>query len=493
MQKNITLSVFFLLILCHGLLISQIHHHSIPEEKQDEKAEKKPGEVERVMVHMKNIPQGSKSIPGSNGIIEISRRRFQQQSQTLDAMASFYNVPEKSGYTVTGWNKSNSDAFDRAKELWGIWKDIEISADHYEFIFTRNMPYIYDVDFSYFQENIANPSLQVNDTLTFFIKTNNPSGDQLRAEVVLRLRNFDSGKTYQLEQNLVIKPHAYRQEVVFQFVAPEPGEYHSAPGIFIKERINEWTDCWSWSENPLFFVMNQHRVLDFAGYQWDVKAGFGNPGGNFWSGDSSDVWVDENGRLHLTLSAKNERWYATEVISRNYFGYGTYTFYLDADPGLFDSNVVAGIFLYLDEENEIDIEFSRWGDDDNYQFGNYVVQPADLPGNQFRFPIITSGSYTTHQITWLPGQIHFASWHGHYPEPLEGRIIAQWQYSGDNVPVNNGLRLFFNLWLFRGIAPNKPGSEKFVISDMNYMPARYIDLNESDDRNEQNQDVEYKP
>ncbi|MFW5758505.1 MAG: glycoside hydrolase family 16 protein, partial [Bacteroidota bacterium] len=306
-------------------------------------------------------------------------------------------------------------------------------------------------------------------------------------------RNFDSGKTYQLEKKLVIKPHAYRQEVVFKFIAPEAGEYHSAPGIFIQERIHEWTDCWSWSENPLFFVMSEHRVIEFAGYKWDVKAGFGNPGGNFWSGDSSDIWVDEKGRLHLTLSAKDDRWYATEVISRDYFGYGTYTFYIDADLGLFDSHVVAGIFLYLNEENEIDIEFSRWGDDDNYQFGNYVVQPAELPGNQFRFPIMTNGSFTTHQITWMPGQIQFISWHGHYPEPLEDRIIAQWQYSGDNVPVNNGLRLFFNLWLFRGIAPSKPGKEKLVITDMNYKPASLIDLNGTDDQSEQNQDVDRKP
>lgn len=488
MQKNIPLLVFFSWILSHGLLLSSIQQTSIHEKEQHRQEGENPGMVERVMVHLRNIPQGNKNIPGSNGIVDISRRRFQQQSQTLDAMASFYHVPEKSGYTITGWNKSNSNAFDKANELWGIWEDIEISDDHNEFIFTRNMPYVYDIDVSYFQENIANPSLQANDTLTFSVKTNNPSGNQLKSEVVLLLRNFISGKTYRLKENVNIRPHAYRQEVVFQFVAPEAGEYHSAPGIFIKERINEWTDCWSWSENPLFFVMNEHRVLDFAGYQWDVKAGFGNPGGNFWSGDPSDVWVDDEGRLHLSLSAKNDRWYATEVISRNYFGYGTYTFYVDADPGLFDSHVVAGIFLYLDENNEIDIEFSRWGDDDNYQFGNYVVQPANLPGNQFRFPIITSGSYTTHQITWVPGHIQFSSWHGHYPQPLEGRIIAQWQYSGDHVPTNNGLRLFFNLWLFRGIAPNKLETEKFVISDMNYQPARFPELNEAE-----NEDVGGNP
>lgn len=428
--------------------------------------------IEHVLVHLRNITNGSKSLPGSNGLVKLERRSVEKEAQTLDAMASFYDVPAKKGYTITGWHKSSSSAFKQPLELWGIWEDIEIAQEHKEFIFTRKMPYVHNVSFSFIRDNIANPSLQVNEEIITSVFLNNPSSVDYKSEVTLMLKNVKTGSVYSFVEDITLHKYQGKQKLQINFTVPEAGEYIYATGVYVNQRINSWTDCWDWSKEPGFFVTEGHRTIQFAGYQWDVKAGFGNPGNNFWSNDSTDIWVDEFGKLNLTLTPKNaERWYGTELISKDTFGYGTYTFYLDADPSLFDPHVVAGIFLYKDELNEIDIEFSRWGDDENYQFGNYVIQPAENPGNQFRFPVITSGSYTTHQIIWMPDMVYFSSWHGHYSQPREDNIIAQWQYTGEHVPKQEGLRLFFNLWLFRGIAPKTTKREKITINNFTFEPA----------------------
>ncbi len=427
--------------------------------------------VDRVLIHLNNASQGSNSIPGSNGIIKLERRRFKQQAQTLNAIAGFYDIPAADDYSVTGLHLSHSSSFDNALELWGQWEQVNISENSKEFTFERNMPYILDVKASYLRDNNANPSLQVNDDLNLEVFVRNPSGKTLKALVVVLLKNSSTQETIRLEEEIVLHSSQLNQSKVFTYRVKSSGEYHFSTGIYLKQRINQWTDCWDWSEDPMFFVSKEHRTVEFAGYLWDVKAGFGNPGSNYWANDSTHVWIDGRGRLNLTLSPKdNGRWYASEVISQKTFGYGTYTFFIDASPWDFDPHVVAAIFLFKDEENEIDIEFSRWGDKENYQFGNYVLQPADFPGNQFRFPILTNGSYTTHQIEWTPDQIVFTSWHGHYAIPPEGRIISQWQYAGNHIPVADGIRLFFNIWLFRGLQPKSDAAEIFTITGFDYQP-----------------------
>ncbi len=459
--------LLFMAIITRSLWALSPDNPEILSEEQQRTREK----VERVLIHLRNVPHGSPAIPGSNGLVTLERRRFKEESQTLDAMATFYDVPVHNAYTVYGRHKSNSLAFDNPTELWGIWKDVDISPVNNEMSFVRNMPYIHDVQAAYIRGNSANPSLQKGEEISFDIMLRNPSSENFKSAVVLLLKNTRTGLVSRIEKEVLLQARAGRAHTHMKFIAEEAGEFHFAAGVYLKQRINEWTDCWDWSENPLFFVSPEHRTLEFAGYTWDVKAGFGNPGSNLWSNDTSDVWVDDMGRLHLTLSRKeNGRWYATEVISQQTFNYGTYTFFLDADPASYDPHVVAGVFLYRDEQNEIDLEFSRWGDSENYQFGNYVIQPADYPGNQFRFPVIASGTYTTHRIVWKPDEVLFSSWHGHWDEAPDDRIIAQWQYAGKHIPKPNGLRLFFNLWLFRGIAPKTEDTEKLIISGFNYQP-----------------------
>ena len=457
------------------LLILLKSLYPLPEEgpRHNDHTSGSPERVERVLIHLENIPQGSNLYPGSNGLIRLEGRRFRQESGTLDAIAGFYEVPARKGYKVTALHKSSSKAFNEPMELWGIWNDVDITNANNEFTFVREMPYILDIHSTYNRRNAIIPSMVVGDEVTFRVYMNNPSQDSYRAMVTLNLKNTGTNQVFQISEETTLPAGAMRESLTMKLTVTEAGEYLIAPGIFVKNRINQWTDCWDWSDEPELFVTARQRELQFAGYNWDVKAGFGNPGSNLWSDDPSDVWVDGSGRLHLTLGMKeNGRWYATEIISRETFDYGTYTFFIEAEPEKYDPHVVAGIFLYRDEQNEIDIEFSRWGDQDNYQFGNYVIQPADVEGNHFRFPIFSSGTHTTHRIVWKPGEVNFSSWHGHHSKPPDERYIAQWQYKGAHVPEPNALRLFFNIWLFRGITPKNDNTEKLIVTNFTYNPLK---------------------
>jgi hypothetical protein len=72
-----------------------------------------------------------------------------------------------------------------------------------------------------------------------------------------------------------------------------------------------------------------------------------------------NVWVDSRGRLHLKITKNNGRWECAGVILRGAKSYGQYTFRISTDADKLDENIVAVLFLYRNDENEVDIEFSR--------------------------------------------------------------------------------------------------------------------------------------
>lgn len=426
--------------------------------------------IERLLIEVNNVPEGNKALPASNGIVKIKRGLFSRRVETRDRIAEFHDIKVGKAYTFSVFNKSNSAPFNHALEFWGKWQNIVIDPANPKFTLTRQMPFIFNITTRHSAIDRLNPSFEVGDTITISLTIKNPSSLKLKSTAVIMLRNLTNSKIHKVEKEITLNPYENNKHVFLYFVATEPGGYLFAPGIFVQEPINQWTDCWDWSEKPFFYVAQEHRYLYFAGYQWYIKTGFGNPGGNHWSDDSTHVWIDDDGGLHLTLAKKGDNWYSSEVISKETFSYGTYTFNITARPAYFDPHVVGGIFLYYDETNEIDIEFSRWGDADNHKFGNYVVQPAEYPGNHFRFPLLTYDTITTHQIIWRPDALSFISWRGHQANPHQDNIISSWQYTGNHNPKAGKLKLFFNLWLFRGTFPQGNRKETFTINNFTYEP-----------------------
>jgi hypothetical protein len=220
-------------------------------------------------------------------------------------------------------------------------------------------------------------------------------------------------------------------------------------------------------------------TLSFAGFTWLVKSSCGllvGPGPNIFSDSYHNVSVDGQGRLHLHLTHRGPTWSAAEVYSANVLGYGTYQFTVEGAIDSLDPNVVLGCFSYSDhyptDEDEIDVEFSRWGvaTDPNAQ---YVIQPYDAPGHRHRFRMTLSGTTSSHQFTWLTTRVDFASWNGTLETP--GDTLHTWSFTdAPSVPVADAERMRFNLWLFGGAPPSDGKDVEVVISDFRFESATSV-------------------
>ena len=210
--------------------------------------------------------------------------------------------------------------------------------------------------------------------------------------------------------------------------------------------------------------------LSFAGYQWQVKDGYDYPGKNHWS--SRQAWVDEAGALHLRLE-KRGLWYCAEVISREHFSYGRFSFQVIGELDRLDPQVVLGLFLYHPASlEEADVEVARWGraQNPNGLFGLYRQERHDA--QPFRF-VLPEGTYSTYQIEWLPEQLRFVGQYGHRSD--EEAVFARWQYPkkpvlGDLLFERRHLQVRMNLWLYGGRQPQNGKDVEVVIHDFQYRP-----------------------
>ncbi len=224
----------------------------------------------------------------------------------------------------------------------------------------------------------------------------------------------------------------------------------------------------------------RYDSIEFAGCDWLIKRAHDQvgPGPNFFSSSDENVWVDDDGRLHLRVAQRTGQWYCSELIADRNLGYGRYAFTIRAGIDTLNPNVVLGCFTWEDcaaEYNyrEIDIEISQWGDpgDNNAQF---VVQPWDSPGNRHRFDVFPAGDpngVTTHEFIWDANEIQFRSYFGGFAlNPAPADIIDSWLYAGDTVPPAGNENLRLNLWLMNGEAPTDGLDAEVVVDGVKYFP-----------------------
>jgi len=216
--------------------------------------------------------------------------------------------------------------------------------------------------------------------------------------------------------------------------------------------------------------------IQWAGLRWQARAGAGGPGPNRW--DSRNVFVDGAGNLHLQIANRDGQWTCAEVTSTQSLGFGRYQWYVEGALDQLDPNVVLGLFTYPpasvgpDGTNEIDVEISRWGNAALNPL-NYTVWPASpgLANATTSWPMVLSGTYTTHRFDCELGQIAFQSVHG-FEAPDAGYPIAQWVYAPssdaiDRVP-HTAVPSHLNLWLFQGHPPASGAGVEIVIHDFEH-------------------------
>jgi hypothetical protein len=203
------------------------------------------------------------------------------------------------------------------------------------------------------------------------------------------------------------------------------------------------------------------RAVRFAGKTWDVKAGVHGPGNNHWSDGDQSVRVDDQGRLHLKIRRIDGVWNCAEVSTQESFGYGTYTFEVASDVEAYDPNVVVGLFTYLDDAHEIDVEFSRWGNAADPDTSQYVIQPGIRPEDIKRFRPGLDGDVSTHRFLWREGFVRFQSYRGF--GVAGGRLVQDWASKSPDIPKAGGEKLHINLWLNKGCPPTDSKEAELIV------------------------------
>lgn len=243
----------------------------------------------------------------------------------------------------------------------------------------------------------------------------------------------------------------------------------------------------------------------FANREWKRTTGTDGPEADsnlVYCSDSLDnVWVDDQDRLHLKITYDNANggWNCAQIVSEETsegYGYGKYTFYIDnvimkmangeESPEL-DKNVVIGLYTYdrtcsHPSKNEIDLEFSQWGDP-SLEEGWFVVwkdaSPGQLKRGLYNFPIQLVGKSSVHSFDWTASNIVFYSsemtFCPLYPESFdykEGEDIVGPSGEGYGyIPQPQNEKVLMNIWLTGGEPCNDNGimkSAEIIISSFEF-------------------------
>lgn len=197
--------------------------------------------------------------------------------------------------------------------------------------------------------------------------------------------------------------------------------------------------------DPADVLQRTNDVVTFSGRKWDIKSGYNGPGPNSFSNAYENVWVDEKGYLHMAITKHDDgNWYSSEVISQDNLGYGTYAFTIQGNPLTFAKNVVLGLFTwdnstFTEEGNsEVDIEFSKWGVEDDTHPLTTSVQPvffstyfAERSHQHMIDPALING-VSTHIFTWTDTLITWKSFKGE--DFRNATPFSTWQFDLDHPP-----------------------------------------------------------
>ena len=262
-----------------------------------------------------------------------------------------------------------------------------------------------------------------------------------------------------------------------------------------------FNSCKQSDPSPLTPVVQQGS-LNFSGISWRVKTSGVNkmgPGPNYFSDSSKNVFVDNQGYLHLKITKNGNSWNCAEVISVPAFGYGTYVFTVESNVADLDKNVVAGFFtwdsaaFYSQANSEVDIEFSKWGSASDSLTLTYSVQPVWFSNpvpyyERSHRPLIAKNKIkttSTHAFKWTDTLITWSSFEGsQFPGTSS---ISNWFFDNTNVPrvkIEGGnqsqpivipapggdTHARINLWLLNGLGPSNNNEVELIVKEFKYIP-----------------------
>jgi len=226
-------------------------------------------------------------------------------------------------------------------------------------------------------------------------------------------------------------------------------------------------------------IVNQAHAatVQWAGRTWNLTSG---DMAGVAQGNPSNVSIDDNGYLHLKITKSGNTWTAAELFSTDKLGFGTYQWHVDAPIDRFDKNVVLGFYPYgpaagigKDGTNEIDIEYSRWGNENgvNGDWTDYPASGTVIGEKAYEFSL-AGETLSTSRFVWSTSKIENSLLKGAQPVGSTLSLIESWTYAPNNSMLNipqQALPLGMNLWCFDN--PPSDGKEvEVVVRDFQFVP-----------------------
>lgn len=218
-------------------------------------------------------------------------------------------------------------------------------------------------------------------------------------------------------------------------------------------------------------------TISWKGHTWNVTGG-GMAG--VCQGNAANISVDGSGYLHMKITNNGGTWTAAEIFTTDKIGFGTYQWQIDGPVDKLDKNVVVGLFPYGPEagmgqsgNNEIDIEYARWGNA-AWDNGNWTVWPPTGTGSDsytFDFSL-NGGTYTTSRFIWSSTKIDFATMSGFEPVGSTNGLIKSWTYAPANPTTKitqAAMPLGMNLWCFDN-PPSDGQNVEIIVRDFTFVP-----------------------
>lgn len=222
--------------------------------------------------------------------------------------------------------------------------------------------------------------------------------------------------------------------------------------------------------------------LSWGGHEWTVTDG-GMAG--VAKGRPSNVTVDSAGRLHLAITKTGKRVTAAELFSNDNMGFGTYQWEIEGQVDRLDPHAVLGLFPYgpehgvgRDGENEIDVEFSKWG---NTLCGgacnaDFTIYPST--GHRALGPTeddyaldLHGGDLLTARVTWSSSSVTETVMSGLQAPGSTENVLESWTYAPPEPLARIPLQpapVGMNLWCFKKKVAT---SQEVTILSFAYTPA----------------------
>jgi hypothetical protein len=221
------------------------------------------------------------------------------------------------------------------------------------------------------------------------------------------------------------------------------------------------------------------NTLHWMGFTW-IPTNGGMAG--VAKGDPANVSIDSNGYLHLRIVNRNGVYTAAEVFTTDNLGFGTYQWQVEGAVDKMDASTVLGLFNYgakahlgVDAENEIDIEFSQWGNTCHGCNADFTFYPAT--GNKSLGPMEDNFTYhpngstlTTARFEWSSTRIVGTIMSGLQPIGSTNNVLQTLTFAPPDYAARIPqvpLPLAMNFWCFKG---TPAADQEVILRNFQFVP-----------------------